>query len=119
MNPAIAVIAHIKERFSNAEGVTYQSVLTALANVYRGQNRNPIDHAIRSILACEKDVHGVTESQCLEAVRIVFAPKFPIVYPDQFRPLQIIDPDGRVLWVQLPDPKPEPTPVSPSEGTTT
>lgn len=105
-NPAIEVVRHIKATHSPSGEVTYRETLTALALVYRGDSRNPINQSIKGVISCEREVHRLTEDQFLEAVRIVFAPKYPIVYPDQFRPFLIIDVDGRVLWMHAPEPKP-------------
>lgn len=94
---AVAVVQHIASK-SHARDLVYQQLLTVLAHVYRGDSRNQIDHGIRSVILCEKEVHHLTEEQFLEAIRIVFQPTVPIVYPDQFRPLLIIAPDGQILW---------------------
>jgi len=101
---AVAVVRHIVQRSGRGDHartneVTYRAVLVALASVYRADGRNQVDQAIRGVIACEKDVHHLTEDDFLEAVRIVFQPVYPIVYPDQFRPVLIIDPDGKVLWM--------------------
>jgi len=64
------------------------------------------------MIMCEKDVHQVSEDDFLEAIRIVYQPQYPIVYPDQFRPYLIIDVDGTVLWIQ---PETAPKPAAPPE----
>jgi hypothetical protein len=106
-NPAIEVVRHLKQKFSPSLDGGYRIILIALAKVYRNDDRNIVDHAVKSVLLCEKDVHHLTEQQFLEAIRVVFPHDYPIVYPDQFNPFLIIHPDGTVLWMkQTPEPKP-------------
>lgn len=97
-NPVVPVIQHIKTTILTSEEIAFRETLIALAMVYRRDARNPVNQAIRSVILCEKEVYGRREDQFLEAIRIVFAPKVPIVYPDQFRPVIILSADGHVLW---------------------
>ena len=97
--PAIAVVQHLASK-PHTRDLVYRQLLTVIAHVYRGDSRNQVDHGIRSVVMCEKEVHHLTEDQFLEAIRIVFQPTVPIVYPDQFRPLLIIASDGKILWKQ-------------------
>ncbi len=99
--PAIAVVQYLASK-SPLRDQTYRQILVALANVYHGDGRNPIDPSVRSVIDCEKDVHFLTEDQFLEAVRLVYQPSIPIIYPDQFAPICIIAPDGQILWKKPP-----------------
>jgi hypothetical protein len=99
-NKAIEVVRHLSEKFRPEIGGGFQTILVALAKVYRRHDNNIVDHATMSVIKCEKEVHGVSESDFLEAIREVFQPKIPIVYPTQFRPVMIIHPNGTVLWME-------------------
>lgn len=95
--PAVAVVQYLANKTSQRDQ-TYRQILVALANVFHGDGRNPIEPSVRSVIDCEKEVHGLTEEQILQAVRVVFQPLIPIIYPDQFAPICIIAPDGQILW---------------------
>jgi hypothetical protein len=105
VNKAIEVIRHLSERFRPELGRGYQSILVALAKVYRKHDNNVVDHAVMGVIKCEKDVHGVSESDFLEAIRLVFEPKRPIIYPTQFQTVMVIHPDGTILWMETEEPK--------------
>ena len=110
----IRIIQYIKSMVMSPESA-YRETLTALAMVYREDRRNPVNQAIRSVIACEKEVYGRTEEQFLEAIRIVFEPRVPIVYPDQFCPVIIFHPDGHVLWSRTEVASSSPSSVSASD----
>lgn len=122
LDHAIEVIRHLRAKHSPSLEAGYYSILVALAKVYRKHDNSIVDHGTMSVIRCEREVHHVSETDFLDAIRLVYQPKYPIVYPTQFQPVMIIHPDGTVLWMATPEPRampsepanPEPTEETPA-----
>jgi len=85
-----------------------RSIVRAIGKVYRRGDTNQVDHSICEVLRIEKDLHGMTENELLDALVLVFNPIYPIVYPDDFKPVLIIAPNGKILWQEPAKEEPAP-----------
>lgn len=104
--PAVQLVRHLAQ--GAAKDHLLRSIVRAAGNVFRGCARNQVDLAIAKVLQCEKELHGLTEHDLFEALIIVFQPQRPIVYPDDFQPVLIFAPDGKILWQEPSNEQPAP-----------